>query len=809
MTIHHYKKHIYNIMNSWQLTYESFDPKQEGLREALCALGNGYFVTRGAAEDSVADKVHYPGTYLGGGYNRLVSKIHGRPIENEDLVNFPNWLPLTFRIEQGPWFRTRKTKFDFYRQTLDLQHGILIREMEWSDSKGRRTRLKTERLVSMQEAHFAAIRWEFTPLNWSGKVTFRSQLDGSVQNTGVARYNQLASKHLEVLKLGSLNHHFFELLAQTKQSHIRMAQACRTQIREKEKDWECKIRTCRSPEKIGKDFTGQVQAKKTYRIEKLVSLYTSRDRGITEPSLNARMAIMEAPSFATLRRRHCRQWRYLWEHASMELQGKKRQEQVLKLHLFHLIQTVSPNTIGQDVGVPARGLHGEAYRGHIFWDELFIFPIFNFSIPDITRSLLLYRYYRLPMARLLARKNGFKGAMYPWQSGSDGREETQQMHLNPQSGRWLEDNSHRQRHVNLAIAYNIWQYFRTTGDKDFLEEFGAEVFLEIARFWESITHFNKQRSRFEIHGVMGPDEYHDGYPHSKEKGLRNNAYTNVMVVWLLGRALEMIEELHTIRREKLFHDLEITPQEFKRWEKITKRMYVPFSGDGIISQFEGYEKLKEFNWEAYRSKYNNIERLDRLLEAEGDSTNFYKVSKQADVCMLFYLLPYHRLKTIFSQLDYNFDSAMMRENISYYLSRTSHGSTLSKIVHASILNRIDRRQGWNLFNMALESDISDVQGGTTPEGIHLGAMAGTVEIAFRDFAGLDVQMERLYFYPQLPKGLAAFKFNLKFRDHWLKLHITQKSFTLRVEKVGHQRVKIQIRNDQFTLSPGDTIQVAL
>ena len=196
--------------------------------------------------------------------------------------------------------------------------------------------------------------------------------------------------------------------------------------------------------------------------------------------------------------------------------------------MFHLLQTVSEHTIDLDVGVPARGLHGEAYRGHIFWDELFVFPFLNLRFPELTRALLRYRVRRLPEARQAARAAGYRGAMYPWQSGSDGREETQRLHLNPRSGRWLPDNSHRQRHVNAAVAWNVWQYYQATGDLDFLAAYGAEMLLEIARFWASIATYNRALDRYEICGVMGPDEYHDGYPDRDEPGLDNNAYTNVM-----------------------------------------------------------------------------------------------------------------------------------------------------------------------------------------------------------------------------------------------------------------------------------------
>ena len=199
---------------------------------------------------------------------------------------------------------------------------------------------------------------------------------------------------------------------------------------------------------------------------------------------------------------------------------------------------MSPHTIEFDIGVPARGWHGEAYRGHIFWDELFIFPFLTLRLPMLTRALLRYRYRRLPEARRAAQAAGYAGAMYPWQSGSNGREETQTL---PESAlRALDSRSpHRQRHINVAIAYNIWQYYQVTEDHEFLSFYGAEMLLEIARFWASIATYNSSIDRYEITGVMGPDEYHTAYPGADPAaagGIHNNAYTNVMVAWVLERA---------------------------------------------------------------------------------------------------------------------------------------------------------------------------------------------------------------------------------------------------------------------------------
>ena len=335
-------------------------------------------------------------------------------------------------------------------------------------------------------------------------------------------------------------------------------------------------------------------------------------------------------------------WEHLWRRFDVGIQPagpgfKLNVSMLLRLNMFHLLQTVSLHSIGLDIGVPARGWTGEAYQGHIFWDELFIFPFFNYRIPEITRALLTYRYRRLGEARAAARSAGHKGAMFPWQSGSDGREETEALNLNPRSQRWVPDNSYLQRHVGSAIAYNVWQYFQVTHDTEFLQFYGAELMLEIARFWSSIVTFNDERGRYEIRGVMGPDEFHDGYPDAATPGLNNNAYTNIMAVWVLCRAMEVLDLLSDMRRAELTTRLGISSEEIARWDDISRKIYVPFHDDGIISQFEGYDTLREFDWQDYRARYGNIQRLDLILEAENDSPNRYKLSKQADVVMLFYL----------------------------------------------------------------------------------------------------------------------------------------------------------------------------
>ena len=770
-------------MSEWIFRYDGFDPAKQGLREALCTLGNGYFASRGAAEGAEAGDVHYPGTYLAGCYNRLETTVGDRVVINEDLVNLPNWLRLRFRPEDGPWFELAAVEVLAYHQELDLKNGLLTRRLRFRDPEGRTSFIRSRRLVHMRYPHLGVLRWTLLAEDWSGHVTIRSSLDGSVINAGVPRYRQLNSKHLETLEKGRAGEEGVYLVVQTNQSRIRLALAARTRLFRHDEYEEVASRTIEEPETIAQQFVITVRKRQVITLEKTVALYSSRDRAISECGQAARSAVTAAGPFVELLESHAGAWHSLWRRCDVELPSRPEEERILRLHAFHLLQTASPNSVDLDAAVAARGLHGEAYRGHIFWDELYFLSFYMVRIPEIARSLLLYRYHRLDAARRAAREEGYAGAMYPWQSGSDGTEETQKLHLNPNSGRWLEDHSHRQRHVNIAIAYNVWRYYKTTGDRDFLSRYGAEMILEIARFWASMAEKNESTGRYEIHGVMGPDEYHDMYPDADSGGLRNNAYTNVMVGWVLERAFEVLALLDKDRKSELTEQIGLGSEEESKWRDITRNMTVPFHRDGVISQFEGYDALEEFDWDGYRRKYGNIERLDRILEAEGDSPNPYKVSKQADALMLFYLLRTEEIRAIFGQLGYDLDDETIRKTVDYYTARTSHGSTLSRVVHAAISARSDPGASWRYFTEALQSDVADIQGGTTPEGVHIGAMGGIDDVLLSRFAGIDTMGETLCLDPCLPEELPELRLAILYQGRRVGLDLT------------HERVRISLQED--------------
>jgi trehalose/maltose hydrolase-like predicted phosphorylase len=304
---------------------------------------------------------------------------------------------------------------------------------------------------------------------------------------------------------------------------------------------------------------------------------------------------------------------------------------------------------------------------------------------------------------------------------------------------------------------------------------------------------------------MGPDEFHERYPGAKEGGLRNNAYTNVMVAWIADIAPRVLKLLPATRRAALRASLDLTDDELRTWDEMSRKMYVPFHPDGIISQFEGYLDLEELDWDYYRGRHTNIQRLDRILKAEGQDPDRFKLAKQADTVMLFFLFSDDELRTLFDRLGYEHDPELTRRTIDYYDRRTSHGSTLSLVTHAGVLAGLDPKSSWERFLVALESDIGDVQGGTTKEGIHMGVMSGTLDLLQRYYVGTHVRDGVLYFAPTLLDRLDGLVFSMEFRATPLRVSIKGDELTVLALPQGFRGpVCIGVGNEIRQLGAGDS-----
>lgn len=796
-----------------------------GTVEALGTLANGYLGVRGTNPWSRDDGTNYPGCYLAGVYNRLTVAVDGEQAEREAMVNIPNWLPFTFRCETGSWLGKAGVTVTDHRVCLDLRRGLLVRTFRTRDQAGRKCIVREKRLVSMAEKHLVAHELSVIAENWSGNLHIRLGIDANVTNNQTAEERLDADRHLGAIQLRSDSPDILSTTARTVQSDILVAESARIRLGVGVgvgygKDETTHRATTRRHTEITQDLSVQIAERGRVSVEKVVAVFTSRDRAISEPALAADAMAATAPDFAELAASHALAWSRLWRRSELSVTLRKPDEHIsedarsrpgenvssiVRLQLFHLLQVASPHVAELDVGIPARGLGGEGYLGHIFWDELFIYPVLNARFPDSSRAMLLYRHRRLPAARIAAQDAGHSGAMFPWQSGSDGRDETPHQLLNVRTGAWIPDNSGRQRHVGLALAYELWQNWQTTGDTAFFFNAGAEVFLECARFFASLATFDPALGRWRITGVMGPDEFHDSYPQVARVGIDDNAYTNVMIAWLLSQAIRLVSMIRNDHRTDVLAQLGVGDAELSHWEELTQTLYVPFHA-GVISQFAGYEKLAELDLDAYRARYGNIGRLDLILDAEGDTVRNYQVTKQADALMLFYLFSAEELRAVLGRLGYALPPEMILRTVDYYSTRAAHGSSLSSVVHAWVQARSDRSGSWRQFQLALDTDFADIQGGTTAEGLHLGAMAGSVDLLQRCYTGIEVRDDALWLNPALPDEVERLRFDLTYRDHWVNIDVDHRQLVVTAAAAQAEPATIVLSGRRHRLSPGHRIE---
>ncbi|HET8879088.1 MAG TPA: glycosyl hydrolase family 65 protein, partial [Arthrobacter sp.] len=744
-------------------------------------------------------------TYLAGVYNSLASVVQGQRTVDEHMVNIPDWLHLDLRIEEGPWWSEGGLQLRRERRTLDLKRALLTREALLEDDAGRRLQVVQRRLVSMAEPHLAALETVITADGWNGRISIRSGCDTSVRNANVPEDAQLAQRHLTAVQAGEHQGNpavpgavGLDIQVRTSQSRIGIALALRTEV-----SGPANVSFEQSAGLYTHRFEVPVADRTAVTVTKTVAVASSRDHAVSSPLAGAQAVLARSGGFESLLRDHERAWSLLLAPFIIESDAPSQAQLILNLHVFHLLQTLTLHTAELDAGVPARGLHGEGYRGHVFWDELFVLPVLNSRLPSLARELLDYRWRRLGTARDAARAAGLRGALFPWQSGSDGTEQTPRLLYNKLSGHWLPDYSRRQRHVGLAVAYNAWQYFEATQDRGWLTQHGAELIVDVARLFASMAEYDATEDRFHLRGVMGPDEYHTGTPQHPGAGLADNAYTNIMAAWVFDQAEWIMHSVQGFDMADLKARLGITAAEISSWARLSRRMFVPFHGDGIISQFAGYGELRELDWARYRRSYRNIERLDLILEAEGDSPNHYRLAKQADVLMLFYVLGEDQLTAFLARLGYPVTPAQMAATVDFYLARTAHGSTLSRVAHASVLAQRDPEQAWATFREALDADLDDTQGGTTSSGIHLGAMAGSIDVVQRSFAGLRITRDALTFTPRLPAELRRVSFQVRYRDQLLAVHLETERLLVAAAPGDAAPVLVRVGPQEVLLRAGE------
>jgi len=706
-----------NADKSWLISEEGFN--LTGASETRFAVSNGYFAVRGTTEELYDSET--PGTFVAGVFDKWRAAV-------TELVNLPYPFGMRIYIDRE-YVDLRQCNVNEHKRELDMYSGMLTREYLVTDARGRSMRVKTVRLASMEEGrrHLGAAHITVICENFNGVICVEQFIDCNVYN--LKNNPNERERHFHAV---------------TYADDIYAAVVCET----KDEKYNVSIGVganvsgVRNGNHIGRhsrcfdNFTAiyddfEVQEGTIIQIERITTV--QRRGELCSPEICEGLEL----GWDKISTGHCAAMAEIWEKANITIEGDPEADRALRFCIYSLICSANPSD--ESVSIGAKGLHGEGYKGHVFWDtELFMLPFFTYSLPDYARTLLSYRWHTLEGAKKNAELGGYKGARYPWESADTGLEETPQWGFDYKRNKvriWTGDI---EIHITCDIVYALREYYLATGDEKFLKERATPIILETARFWASRLEYDEKRDVYEIKGVIGPDEFHEH--------VDNNAYTNSLVKWNMLYAAELSDDT----------------EEAKIWIKMAEKIFIPRSG-GLIEQYDGFFKKKDV-------LVTEFDENHMPLWPEGvDITKLsnYQLVKQADVIMLMHLL------------DGEFTPEEMQKNYIYYENRTMHKSSLSPSMYALLGVRTGQYgKAYTNFMRTVMTDIADNQGNTA-HGIHAAAAGGAWCAMFYGFLGVKVDKNgELTVNPWLPEKWKKITMNFYFRGERMRLTCTKDGFEL-------------------------------
>ena len=717
----------------WQVVETEFDPEYNHRNEAIFSLGNGYMGLRGTFEEGLPSHIpSTPGAYINGIYE-TEPIVYGefmaqQPTEYQSMINVTDWKGLKILVDSEEFSMFSGT-VEGYSRTLDLKEGVLRRNLIWTSPKGRRMKISFERFISQAHQRLAFLRCSVTPLNFSGLITLRSHVNGAVTN-----YHHLREPALEVISTTHTNESGV-MVSRTKNSGLTIACAVTHRTTPATPIMGSASTSCL-------DFLARFEGEEgqMVTIDKFVAFTSSRETCEEHAGSFVQRLVQKSAvqGYDHNRQSHVAFLRTYWDDTDVEIEGDQALQQGMRFNALQLLQSTGRD--GQ-TNIAAKGLSGEYYEGHYFWDtETYIIPFFLYSQPKLVRKLLEYRYSILDAARENAKRMRDQGALYAWRT-INGHEA---------SGNFL--GSTVQYHINAAVAYAIHKYMEATEDKDFLVDMGAEMLFETARCWAHRGVFLESRGgRYCINEVCGPDEY--------KAGVNNNCYTNYMAQFNLRLALkarDTLKEDYPRVYARLVEELSLDKEEFDLWKTCADRMYLPFNEElGIHPQDDSFLDKDPID-------------IDSIPEDEIPLVGNwhplviwrYQVIKQADVVLLLFLL------------GDQFSLTEKKADFNYYEPKTTHDSSLSPAIYSIIAAELGYEEfAYNYFLQTVRLDLDDYNRNAW-QGLHTACMAGSWMGVVNGFAGMRTFRGVLSFRPFVPKQWKSYSFKIKFRQAQLKVKVT-------------------------------------
>jgi len=717
----------------WLLTEHKYNPETLPVYETLFTLANGYVGVRGTL---VWNTRHgWPCTFFAGVYDRALEV-------KSELANAPEWIGLKLTIGDE-LVDFEKGKLLHYNRTLDMHRGLLYEAFKWQSPKGKIVAVETLRLVHQTAKHRGLIYGRLVSENYAGKVVLEGGLNGYMFNTGYSE--QLKNKHFKLIDHTPIGDSVY-LEMRTYGTQITVGEASQLMVNT---GFERDVRY--EKDYIANALVFEVEPNKQYEFCKYVSFYTSRDLTNVKVATLNELNLMLADGYKKLIATHTSAWATRWRTADVEIEGDPVAQKSVRFSLFHLMQCVNP--YDERVSIPAKGLHGEGYKGHIFWDtEMYMLPFFIYTDPKAARALLMYRYNMLEGARQNAQLNGYRGAQFPWESTDDGSETIPREVGDPFVKTYRVCEGEEEHHVVAAIAYGVDHYYRATHDHEFMSNYGLEILLETARFWASRVEFDPTRNKYVIKKLIGPDEIH--------YHVDNNVYTNFIAKWNLETAASYAEKFND---SEIIKKLGITPAEIAEWRQIAANILIlRDKRTGIYEQFEGYFNLIDVQIEPSDTGIPRIPDEWR----DWDKLQRTKLIKQPDVVMLLYVF---RDKFSLHEKKVNFN---------FYDPRTLYRSSLAASVSSIIANEIGYEElAYRYFMMSARVGLDNIYR-NTQHGFHAAAGGGTWQAVVNGFAGMHIHADKLQFNPRLPKHWRKLRFTIMWRGHPIFVELTHDTFTV-------------------------------
>jgi trehalose/maltose hydrolase-like predicted phosphorylase len=699
--------------NLWQVNEDTFSAnlKQIHSQETVFTIGNGYFCTRGTFEEGYPRA--NPATLLYGVFDTI-------PIAKEELANIPDWTVIKLFVNNER-FRLDRGQLFAYQRTLDLSCGELRRTVDWQSSEGVQLRLVTERFASLADEHVGIIRYQLTLVSSPGdqpaQIDLRASLDSARGTNNVLHWESVDQAHEDGV---------LWLLSETKGTRVQLAMSTSFTL----DDSRFQKTLVDSDTEPGIYYSGTLMPGETIVSEKICVMYTSRDQsdGLVHAVLEHHHELFACHSgsvsnnarlYSRLMAENQAAWEHYWDRADIVLEGDEKAQLALRYNIYQL--RINARKHDTRYSVAAKGLTGFGYRGHIFHDtEIFMLPFYTYVQPDFARSLLIYRYQLLPAARRKAASFGEEGAQYPWESTLSGEETTPTSIIHPETGEVIPVlNGTLELHITASIAHAVWEYWRVTGDDEFMRDYGAEILFSTAEFWASRAEWHAERNDYEITNVIGPDEWHEH--------VNNNAYTNGMARHNIQSALSALDWLKGYAPAKvreLSEQLDLSETRLKRWQDVVTRLRFPQNPEtGLIEQFDGFFDLPFLDMKKYQGRKESYQGILGM-----DGVQRYQLVKQADVLQLL------------TVLRDEFDPRTKKVNWDYYYPITDHdyGSSLTPALHVILACELGETEAaYTQFMKGALVDLENLRG-NTPEGIHVACSGAVWQAAILGAAGLRV-----------------------------------------------------------------------